>query len=109
MRKLNLYIFVACVTFIVGVIANKARFFILRENLSAISGSGKVHSLEVPKVQRHKAYDPCAEPLEVARTGMVIRATPFSVIQACVKADQAQACPLIDAKRAKSILGPKFR
>ena len=48
--------------------------------------------------------DPCDEPLEIARTRIVIRSTPFSVIKACVKADQMKPHPRLDAKTAQAFL-----
>ena len=105
MRNLTAYVTVMCFTFVLGLIANEVCLSIVRQKLSPTVSSIELNSLQQSEKRRSTKSDPCDEPLVIARTGIVIREIPFSVIQACVKADQAKTRPTIDAKRAKSILG----
>ena len=104
MRTLKAYILVACATFGLGLAISRSPLLIFRCEKPNQNVDSRDFNTEAVRVYVIPKSDPCDEPLEIARTRIVIRSTPFSVIKACVKADQMKPHPRLDAKTAQAFL-----
>ena len=101
MRTVLLYILVACGTFGVGMAIETASCLLINTYNSKVEANEACRAAEVLATPQLRSYDPCEKPLQVLKTGIMIREIPLEVIKRCLKSDQTISNPSIDSKTAQ--------